>query len=239
MAIQFFYCQKKGFDCVPLSSREVVELAKTGKLNPEDLIRLDGSSKWMPASKIKNLVFRNSKEEPQEEIGTMLIIDPEPITPTLQDLIERNRRWGQGETTAPIGHLSSPITPATPIGKPSKPITAPNDDLPPPPDYGFVQTVATIYNTMGVVTLIGSLFTVLIMSSKDSGGRDSGGQKESLIFGVIIFGAITSVTMFAMAQLFTMAINGSKNLHYIMHSNIVAMRVIVNQFSKTIQRAKT
>jgi hypothetical protein len=232
MAIQFFYCQKKGFDCVPLSSREVVELAKTGKLNPDDLIRLDGSSKWMPASKIKNLVFRNLQAEPEEEIGTTLVIDPEPIPPTLQDLIERNRRWGQAETTAPIGHLGSPITPALPIGQPNNPIPAPNDNLPPPPDYGFVQTVATMYNTMGVLTLIGSFFGVLIIGSKDSGGRDSGGQKESLIFGLIIFGAITSITMFAMAQLFTMAINGSKNLHYIMHSNMVAMRVIINQFSK-------
>ena len=232
MAIQFFYCQKKGFDCVPLSSREVVELAKTGKLNPDDLIRLDGSSKWMPASKIKNLVFRNSQAEAEEEIGTTLVIDPEPIPPTLQDLIERNRSWGQAETTAPIGHPRSPITLAPPIGQPNNPITTPNDNLPPPPDYGFVQTVATMYNTMGVVTLIGSFFAILIVGSKDSGVRDSGGQKESLIFGIIIFGAITSITMFAMAQLFTMAINGSKNLHYIMHSNIIAMRVIVNQFSK-------
>ena len=232
MAIQFFYCQKKGFDCVPLSSREVVELAKTGKLNPDDLIRLDGSSKWMPASKIKNLVFCNSQAVAEEEIGTTLVIDPEPIQPTLQDLIERNRRWGQAETSAPIGHHSSPITPPAPIGQPNNPITTPNDNLPPPPDYCFVQTVATMYNTMGVVTLIGSFFAVLIIGSKDAGVRDSGGQKESLIFGLIIFGAITSITMFAMAQLFTMAINGSKNLHYIMHSNMVAMRVIVNQFSK-------
>ena len=64
-----------------------------------------------------------------------------------------------------------------------------------------------------------------------SNGRD-GGQKAGTIFGIIIFGAITSITCFAMAQLFAMAINGSRNLHYIMHSNLVAMRVMVRQFSK-------
>ena len=42
---------------------------------------------------------------------------------------------------------------------------------------------------------------------------DDGGQKAGAIFGIMIFGAITSITCFAMAQLFAMANNGPRNLH--------------------------
>jgi len=42
---------------------------------------------------------------------------------------------------------------------------------------------------------------------------DDGGQKAGTIFGIMIFGAITSITCFAMEQLFAMAINGPRNLH--------------------------
>ena len=106
-----------------------------------------------------------------------------------------------------------------------------NDDLPPPPNYGFVEFVAGAYTFLGVLTLIGSVIAVFVVGALESNGRD-GGQKAGTIFGIMIFGAITSITCFAMAQLFAMAINGSRNLHYIMHSNLVAMRVMVRQFSK-------
>lgn len=231
MALKF-YIQVKGKVSGPLSGSELMSLAQSGKLLPTNMVRQDGSDNWVKANRIRNLEFGTPQEEPEEEIEEILEVDPDPILPPVRDLLKPHRRWGRAETTPPLGQLSSPIKPAPPIRQTNKPITEPKDNLPPPPDYGFVQTVATMYNTMGVLTLIGSFFAVLSFGSKDSGGKDSGGQKESLILGIIIFGAISSITCFAMAQLFTMAINGSKNLHYIMHSNIVAMRVIVNQFSK-------
>jgi hypothetical protein len=150
---------------------------------------------------------------------------------TLQGLFEPPSTPIPMATAAPI-----PMATAVPIPKATALITGlnltGNDDLPPPPDYGFVETVAIMYNIMGVVTLIGSFIAILIFAAMDVGRKDEAGQRFASFIGIIIFGAIASITCFAMAQLFTMAINGSKNLHYIMHSNMVAMRVIVNQFSK-------
>ncbi len=207
-----FYIQIKGIENGPMNSKELMLLAQLGRLSPTDMVRMDGSDKWVLASRIKELEFGSPQEESEVEIEEeVLVVDPEPIPPP--------------------SFLSSP-NPPTPSGQSAGSISAPNINLPPPPDYGFVETVATMYNTMGVVTLIGSFIAVLIVSSVDSGGKDAFGQKFGSVIGIIIFGAIASITCFAMAQLFTMAINGSKNLHYIMHSNMVAMRVIVNQFSK-------
>ncbi len=207
-----FYIQIKGIENGPMNSKELMLLAQLGRLSPTDMVRMDGSDKWVLASRIKELEFGSPQEESEVEIEEeVLVVDPEPIPPP--------------------SFLSSP-NPPTPSGQSADSISAPNINLPPPPDYGFVETVATMYNTMGIVTLIGSFIAVLIVSSVDSGGKDAFGQKFGSVIGIIIFGAIASITCFAMAQLFTMAINGSKNLHYIMHSNMVAMRVIVNQFSK-------
>ena len=207
-----FYIQIKGIENGPMNSKELMLLAQLGRLSPTDMVRMDGSDKWVLASRIKELEFGSPQEESEVEMEEeVLVVDPEPIPPP--------------------SFLSSP-NPPTPSGQSAGSISAPNINLPPPPDYGFVETVATMYNTMGVVTLIGSFIAVLIVSSVDSGGKDAFGQKFGSVIGIIIFGAIASITCFAMAQLFTMAINGSKNLHYIMHSNMVAMRVIVNQFSK-------
>ena len=207
-----FFIQVQGKVSGPMNSKELMLLAQLGKLLPTDMVRMDGSDKWVLASRIKELEFGSPQKESEVEIEEeVLVVDPEPIPPP--------------------SFLRSPIPP-TPSGQSSNPISAPNINLPPPPDYGFVETVATMYNIMGVVTLIGSFIAILTFGAMESGGKDASGQKFGSIIGIIIFGAIASITCFAMAQLFTMAINGSKNLHYIMHSNMVAMRVIVNQFSR-------
>lgn len=211
MALHFFI-QVQGKVSGPINSKELMLLAQLGRLLPTDMVRMDGSDKWVLASRIKELEFGSPQKESEVEIEEeVLVIDPEPIPPP--------------------SFLSS-HNPPTPSGQSTGPISVPNINLPPPPDYAFVETVATMYNTMGVVTLIGCFIAVFIVGAMESGGKDASGQKLGSVIGIIIFGAIASITCFAMAQLFTMAINGSKNLHYIMHSNMVAMRVIVNQFSK-------
>ena len=200
MALKF-YIQVKGKVSGPLSGSELMSLAQSGKLLPTDMVRQDGSDKWVLASRIKELEFGSPQEESEGEIEEeVLVVDPKPIPPT-------------------------------PLGQSADSIATPNINLPPPPDYGFVETFAIIYIIMGVITLIGSISAVIVIAALKTNDKDDG-QKVGVIIGIIIFGAIASITCFAMAQLFTMAINGSKNLHYIMHSNMVAMRVIVNQFSR-------
>jgi len=202
MALKF-YIQVKGKVSGPLSGSELMSLAQLGKLLPTDMVRQDGSDKWVQANRIRNLEFGTPQDEPgEEEIEE--ILEVEPVRPN----------------------------PAPVVNKPpAQQHFLINDDLPPPPNYGFVEFVAGVYTFLGVLTLIGSVIAVFAIGAMESNGRD-GGQKAGTIFGIIIFGAITSITCFAMAQLFAMAINGSKNLHYIMHSNLVAMRVMVRQFSK-------
>lgn len=201
MALKF-YIQVKGKVSGPLSGSELMSLAQLGKLLPTDMVRQDGSDKWVQANRIRNLDFGASQEEPVEEIEE--ILEVEPLRPN----------------PAPRAN-----------NQPAQQHFLINDDLPPPPNYGFVEFVAGVYTFLGVLTLIGSVIAVFSIGAIESNGRD-GGQKAGVIFGIIIFGAITAITCFAMAQLFAMAINGSKNLHYIMHSNLVAMRVMVRQFSK-------
>ena len=201
MALKF-YIQVKGKVSGPLSGTELMSLAQSGELLPTDMVRQDGSDKWVQANRIRNLDFGTPQDAPEEEIEE--ILEVEPVRPN----------------------------PAPVVNKPSnQQHFLINDDLPPPPNYGFVEFVAGVYTFLGVLTLIGSVIAVFSIGAIESNGRD-GGQKAGVIFGIIIFGAITAITCFAMAQLFAMAINGSKNLHYIMHSNLVAMRVMVRQFSK-------
>lgn len=201
MALKF-YIQIKGKVSGPLSGSDLMSLAQSGKLLPTDMVRQDGSDKWVQANRIRNLDFGASQEEPVEEIEE--ILEVEPLRPN------------------PVPRANN---------QPAQQHFLINDDLPPPPNYGFVEFVAGVYTFLGVLTLIGSVIAVFAIGAMESNGRD-GGQKAGTIFGIIIFGAITSITCFAMAQLFAMAINGSRNLHYIMHSNLVAMRVMVRQFSK-------
>lgn len=203
MALKF-YIQVKGKVSGPLIGSELMSLAQLGKLLPTDMVRQDGSDKWVQANRIRNLEFGTPQEESEEEIEEVLEVEPARYFPN----------------------------PAPVVNKPStQQHFLINDDLPPPPNYGFVEFVAGVYTFLGVLTLIGSVIAVFAIGAMESNGRD-GGQKAGTIFGIIIFGAITSITCFAMAQLFAMAINGSRNLHYIMHSNLVAMRVMVRQFSK-------
>ena len=201
MALKF-YIQVKGKVSGPLSGSELMSLAQIGKLLPTDMVRQDGSDKWVQANRIRNLEFGTPQEELEEEIEEVLEVGPVRPNP------------------APRAN-----------NQPAQQHFLINDDLPPPPNYGFVEFVAGVYTFLGALTLIGSVIAVFAIGAMESNGRD-GGQKAGVIFGIIIFGAITAITCFAMAQLFAMAINGSKNLHYIMHSNLVAMRVMVRQFSK-------
>ena len=203
MALKF-YIQVKGKVSGPLIGSELMSLAQLGKLLPTDMVRQDGSDKWVQANRIRNLEFGTPQEESEEEIEEVLEVEPARYFPN----------------PAPV--VNTPSTQQHFLI---------NDDLPPPPNYGFVEFVAGVYTFLGVLTLIGSVIAVFAIGAMESNGRD-GGQKAGTIFGIIIFGAITSITCFAMAQLFAMAINGSRNLHYIMHSNLVAMRVMVRQFSK-------
>ena len=242
MALKF-YIQVKGKVSGPLSGSELMSLAQLGKLLPTDMVRQDGSDKWVQANRIRNLAFGSPQVKVEEEIEEILGLEPAPPKKTSHE-VEEEIEEVLGLEHARLNKLYQELEEDILEIEPIRQTTAPrannqpaqqhfliNDDLPPPPNYGFVEFVARVYTLLGVLTLIGSVIAVFVVGAIESNGRD-GGQKAGAIFGIMIFGAITSITCFAMAQLFAMAINGSKNLHYIMHSNLVAMRVMVRQFSK-------
>ena len=242
MALKF-YIQIKGKVSGPLSGSDLMSLAQSGKLLPTDMVRQDGSDKWVQANRIRNLAFGSPQVKVEEEIEEILGLEPAPPKKTSHE-VEEEIEEVLGLEHARLNKLYQELEEDILEIEPIRQTTAPrannqpaqqhfliNDDLPPPPNYGFVEFVARVYTLLGVLTLIGSVIAVFVVGAIESNGRD-GGQKAGAIFGIMIFGAITSITCFAMAQLFAMAINGSRNLHYIMHSNMVAMRVMVQQFSK-------
>ena len=242
MALKF-YIQVKGKVSSPLSGSDLMSLAQSGKLLPTDMVRQDGSDKWVQANRIRNLAFGSPQVKVEEEIEEILGLEPAPPKKTSHE-VEEEIEEVLGLEHARLNKLYQELEEDILEIEPIRQTTAPrannqpaqqhfliNDDLPPPPNYGFVEFVARVYTLLGVLTLIGSVIAVFVVGAIESNGRD-GGQKAGAIFGIMIFGAITSITCFAMAQLFAMAINGSRNLHYIMHSNMVAMRVMVQQFSK-------
>ena len=242
MALKF-YIQVKGKVSGPLSGSDLMSLAQSGKLLPTDMVRQDGSDKWVQANRIRNLAFGSPQLKVEEEIEEILGLEPAPPKKTSHE-VEEEIEEVLGLEHARLNKLYQELEEDILEIEPIRQTTAPrannqpaqqhfliNDDLPPPPNYGFVEFVARVYTLLGVLTLIGSVIAVFVVGAIESNGRD-GGQKAGTIFGIMIFGAITSITCFAMSQLFAMATNGSKNLHYIMHSNLVAMRVMVRQFSK-------
>lgn len=242
MALKF-YIQVKGKVSSPLSGSDLMSLAQSGKLLPTDMVRQDGSDKWVQANRIRNLAFGSPQVKVEEEIEEILGLEPAPPKKTSHE-VEEEIEEVLGLEHARLNKLYQELEEDILEIEPIRQTTAPrannqpaqqhfliNDDLPPPPNYGFVEFVARVYTLLGVLTLIGSVIAVFVVGAIESNGRD-GGQKAGTIFGIMIFGAITSITCFAMSQLFAMATNGSKNLHYIMHSNLVAMRVMVRQFSK-------
>jgi hypothetical protein len=52
-----YYAKIKGSVQGPFSAKQLRDLANSGKLSPDSLIRLDGSDRWIAASKFNNLVF--------------------------------------------------------------------------------------------------------------------------------------------------------------------------------------
>ena len=203
-----YYIQANGKVNGPLSGKDLMSLARLGKLLPTHMVRQDGSDKWIQANRIKELDFATPEEEPGEETEEVLELEIEEVLELETD-------------------NSNSATPGNKLSNNQNYFI--NYDLPPAPSYGFVDFVAVVYNVFGVLTLIGSTSILIYWASQTYG---NGYQKASLIFGTILGGIMASITCFATAQLFAMAIDGSKNLHYIMHSNLVAMRVIVRQFSK-------
>lgn len=50
-------CKIAGREVGPLSSQQVVEMARTGQLRPDDLVRKGSAGQWVEARRIKGLAF--------------------------------------------------------------------------------------------------------------------------------------------------------------------------------------
>ena len=71
MALKF-YIQVKGKVSSPLSGSDLMSLAQSGKLLPTDMVRQDGSDKWVQANRIRNLAFGSPQLKVEEEIEEIL-----------------------------------------------------------------------------------------------------------------------------------------------------------------------
>ena len=71
MALKF-YIQVKGKVSGPLSGSELMSLAQLGKLLPTDMVRQDGSDKWVQANRIRNTAFGSSNLIVEAEIKRYL-----------------------------------------------------------------------------------------------------------------------------------------------------------------------
>ena len=152
MAEDWFY-HNSGQTFGPMSAKQLRQHALAGKITRSDHVRIGTEGSWASATKVKGLF------EPPSTPIPMATAVPMPMA-----------------AAAPI-----PMATAVPIPKATALITGlnltGNDDLPPPPDYGFVETVAIMYNIMGVVTLIGSFIAILIFAAMDVGRKDEAGQR--------------------------------------------------------------
>ena len=67
-----YFVKIKGFNEGPFSAKQLRDLSNSGKLSPDSLIRLDGSDRWIAASKFNNLVF----SQPASQLTSSAPSDP-------------------------------------------------------------------------------------------------------------------------------------------------------------------
>ena len=78
-----FYIQINGIENGPMNSKELMLLAQLGRLSPTDMVRQDGSEKWVLASRIKELEFGSPQENLGDEIEEIPEIESSPNPPPL------------------------------------------------------------------------------------------------------------------------------------------------------------
>ena len=78
-----FYIQIKGIENGPMNSKELMLLAQLGRLSPTDMVRQDGSEKWVLANRIKELEFGSPQENLGDEIEEIPEIESSPNPPPL------------------------------------------------------------------------------------------------------------------------------------------------------------
>lgn len=66
MAVEWF-CQVMGSEVGPLSQVQLVDMVRNHQVNPEDLVRRDGST-WVPAFDVKGLFEAASKPPVEEKV---------------------------------------------------------------------------------------------------------------------------------------------------------------------------
>lgn len=182
-----FYVNIKGKVAGPIGTKELVAMAESGDLSPNDMVRKGISSKWFFASQIKGLNF-----------------------PPSQDYAPANT---EGEEILEVSQESSEATKGLSIPAPFK--------------YGFVGLLITLYYIAGCLMAIGTIFIVVFIIGMESRSQSDSTIKFITITGAIIIGALSCIFTFAVCQLLAMALDWSKNFHYIMHSNLTMMEIFL------------
>ncbi len=197
MALQYF-CQIKGKEFGPMSGSQLSALAQVGKLSATDMVRPENSDRWMPAGRIRNLVFGTVTPE-QDEIEEI---------PEVQEV---NTSPNQKQVAA----ISQPDNKGLH-----------NNNILPPPAYAFIEFVINAYNLVGVLLIVGAVFAFIgILANADKEQVRNGVSIGSAI-GVLFCSFLGAISIFAIAQMLTMAIRAANNLHQLNQSNLQMLRIM-------------
>jgi len=101
----------------------------------------------------------------------------------------------------------------------------PNNNILPPPAYSFIEFVVNAYNLGGVLLIVGAVFAFIgLLINADKEQVRNGVPLGSAL--VVLFGGFLGAIVFLMAQMLTMAILATNNLHQLNQSNIQMLRIM-------------
>jgi hypothetical protein len=78
MADQQWYCKIDGAELGPISSQVLKNMANSGALHPNHLVRRDRDQRWVAAHSVKGLVFAGTAESSQRPVSAARVVETVP-----------------------------------------------------------------------------------------------------------------------------------------------------------------
>lgn len=180
MATAWYYTQN-GVKHGPVSAAELVELARSGKLQPTDLVRREGMEDWKPASHVKGLFPVATPADPPPTVAPPDL--PPAATPPVATTTARGLLGALADTAkravAKLEAAARPPTPVTPAETGRESVPGPEGESPPQePSLGLSTPPQLSRRTMivtgigGGVILLSCLVCGVIGLMVDTGGGE-------------------------------------------------------------------